>query len=250
MPRVHRKKGPCLPLFAPTSAPEKDVIIHTDGACSGNPGPGGWAAIIESQEGFRELGGREEETTNNRMEMKAAVEALKAVPAAAAVHVVTDSRYLVDGICRWVHAWKRRGWRKADGEEVLNREIWEELDALTRSRGGRITWEHVRGHSGAALNERCDAIATTFARGGVPELRTGPGPWSPPGTVGNAPAGPLPGLPPFPTYLSFVNGTVAAHATWADCEARVRGARGARHRKVRSAAEYREALESWGAADV
>lgn len=247
MPRARPGKSPALPLFASASPPAaaREVVVHTDGACSGNPGPGGWAAVVETREGFREMGGREEQTTNNRMEMRGALEALRSVPPGARVHVVTDSRYLLDGICKWIHGWKRRGWRKADGEEVLNRDLWEALDEAARAHGRNLTWEHVRGHSGAPLNERCDAIATAFARGEAPELQAGTGPWGvPPALPGPAPSD----LPAFPAYLSLVDGILSAHRTWAECEAVVHGAPGAKHRKVRSAAEYQSALQSWGLA--
>lgn len=228
-------------------APAAEFLIYTDGACSGNPGPGGWAAVLVHEGRFEEIGGREEQTTNNRMEMRAAAEGLRRVGPWERVHVVTDSRYLHDGICRWIHGWKRRGWRKADGGEVLNRDLWEDLDALLQRPGGVVTWEHVRGHAGHALNERCDAIATAFARGQTPELRQGDGSWIPglaPSTaLGRAGGDANPGG--FPVYLSLVEGELATHATWAECETRVKGARGARFKKARSEAELRATREAW-----
>jgi len=226
-------------LETKTDPKASDLIAYTDGACSGNPGPGGWAAILRCGGHYREMGGREERTTNNRMEMRAAIEALRAAGAGDRVHVVTDSRYLHDGISSWIHGWKKKGWRKADGGEVLNRDLWEELDELVRRSGMSVTWEHVRGHAGHALNERCDAIATAFARGDLPELRSGDGRWI-------AGLGGVEADGAFPLYLSVVVGEVATHPTWAECERRVRGVRGARHRKVRSAAEMESTLSAWG----
>ncbi|MEW6486926.1 MAG: ribonuclease HI [Thermodesulfobacteriota bacterium] len=229
-------------------AKQADVWIYTDGACAGNPGPGGWAAVLVRGGRYEELGGAEAHTTNNRMEMRAAVEGLGAVGPAERAHVVTDSKYLHDGISRWIHAWKRRGWRKADGNEVLNRDLWEALDALCRRPGAPVTWEHVRGHAGHALNERCDAIAVAFSRGQVPELRSGDGSWIS-GIRESAPPSKLPEGLSYPLYLSLVDGELRVHLDWADCEEWVKGARGAKYRKVRSAGELAELLAAWGVSD-
>jgi ribonuclease HI len=217
-----------------------DLVAYTDGACSGNPGPGGWAAVLVRGRLYEERGGREEHTTNNRMEMRAAIEALRGAAPGDRVHVVTDSRYLHDGISKWIHGWRRNGWKKADGKDVLNRDLWEELDGLSRRSGVQVTWEHVRGHAGHALNERCDAIATSFARDERPELRRGDGSWIPGRGSADEPSR------EYPLYLSLVDGELATHATWPECEARVKGARGSRHRKVRSERELQAALAAWG----
>jgi ribonuclease HI len=133
------------------------IEVFTDGACRGNPGPGGWAAIIRENGSERELSGYDPETTNNRMELTAALEALAALPAGAEARVVSDSRYLIDGITQWVPGWRRRNWRKSDGKPVLNREIWERLVAETERR--RVSWKWIEGHTGHRENERCDALA-------------------------------------------------------------------------------------------
>lgn len=242
MPRTN---PPQLPFGEP---PPSECTVYTDGACSGNPGPGGWGAVVVCGGRYEEFGGREELTTNNRMEMQAALEGLRRAGAASRLHVVTDSRYLHDGISKWIHGWKRKGWRKADGGEVLNRDLWEALDAVARRPGVRVTWEHVRGHAGHAMNERCDAIATAFARGAEPDLRAGDGSWIP-GLAGPPTGRGEPGWDR-PAYLSLVDGVVVTHAAWAECEARVKGRRGARHRKVRSEAEVRAALAEWGVGDA
>ncbi|WP_169709435.1 ribonuclease HI [Deferrisoma camini] len=217
-------------------ADEQRIQIYTDGACLGNPGPGGWAAVLVEPGGrVWEIGGRDPATTNNRMELTAVIEGLRRTASGARVHVVTDSRYVYDGISSWIHGWKRRGWRKADGQPVLNRDLWEELDRLAWGSGRRVTWEHVRGHRGHAFNERCDELATAFARGETPDLRDGSGEW-----IGAAESGRS-----FPCYVSRVDGEVAFHGSWPECEARVRGVSGARHRKVRSPTELERVLREW-----
>ena len=144
------------------------VTIYSDGACSGNPGPGGWAARLKySDSRLRELGGAVEHTTNNRMELYAALQGLKAAVDASAVTVITDSEYLRKGISEWIHSWKRRGWRTAAKKPVLNQDLWRELDDLNTR---RVKWEHTPGHAGDPDNERCDEIAQAFSRGGQPEL--------------------------------------------------------------------------------
>ena len=139
------------------SGAAKRVVIHTDGACSGNPGPGGWGAILEFNGRERELSGGEALTTNNRMELTAAIEALSALKGRCAVELHTDSEYLRNGINQWIHRWKRNGWRTAAKKPVKNAELWQALDALAASHD--IEWHWVRGHAGHAENERADALA-------------------------------------------------------------------------------------------
>ena len=144
------------------------VTVFTDGACSGNPGPGGWAARILHDDGrITELGDGAAETTNNRMELSAAIEALKATADAATVDLVTDSEYVRKGITEWIHGWKRRGWLTAAKKPVLNQDLWRELDDLN---DGRVTWKYTKGHAGDPDNERCDEIAQAFSQGEQPEL--------------------------------------------------------------------------------
>jgi ribonuclease HI len=151
--------------------PVRVVAAACDGACSGNPGPGGWGALLRFEDGsVRELGGADPATTNNRMELTAALallRELRALPRHPALVIRTDSRYLIDGLERWIHGWKRKGWRTASGGAVLNRELWEELDA---ARVAGVGFQHVKGHSGDPDNDRCDAIAVAFARGQRPRL--------------------------------------------------------------------------------
>lgn len=137
-----------------------DVVeIYTDGACSGNPGPGGWGAILRYKGVEKELSGGESATTNNRMEMMAAIMALEALkrPTKAVIH--TDSTYLRDGVTKWRHAWKARGWKTADNKPVKNQDLWLRLEEALKTHD--VRWEWVRGHSGHPENERCDELART-----------------------------------------------------------------------------------------
>src|SRR5688572_23145707 len=156
---------------------EQPVIAFTDGAASGNPGPGGWGAVIVLPHGHvTELGGGAAHTTNNRMELTGAIAALAYVanhPAPVAVY--TDSSYVIKGVTQWVWNWQRRGWKTAEGGDVLNRELWEQLSALVTARGkGRIIWHWVRGHDGTPGNERVDQIAVAFAKQRSEPLYDGP----------------------------------------------------------------------------
>ena len=147
-------------------APEsKKVRIHTDGACSGNPGPGGWGALLEYNGTEKEIWGGENPTTNNRMELKGAIKALEALKKRSEVDLYTDSVYVRDGITKWIHGWQRNGWRTADKKPVKNADLWQELDALVKLHD--IDWHWVKGHSGHAENDRADELA----RRGLEEVR-------------------------------------------------------------------------------
>jgi ribonuclease HI len=135
----------------------KKVLIHTDGGCVGNPGPGGWAAVLEYGSHHREISGGEPATTNNRMELRAAIEALNCLKEPCEVEVFTDSEYLRNGITSWIRGWKASGWRTADKKPVKNEDLWRALDAAATRH--RITWRWLKGHAGHALNERCDQLA-------------------------------------------------------------------------------------------
>lgn len=146
--------------------------IYTDGACSGNPGPGGWGVVVNFADGSQhELGGAAAHTTNNRMEMQAAIAALQLFwefQQTEAIVLFTDSEYVINGITKWLPGWKRKGWKTSQGKPVLNQDLWQELEALDSA---RVTWKYVRGHAGVAGNERCDAIARAFAAGRQPQLQ-------------------------------------------------------------------------------
>ncbi|MEB3168515.1 MAG: ribonuclease H [Synechococcaceae cyanobacterium] len=153
--------------------PVRVVAAACDGACRGNPGPGGWGALLRFEDGqVQELGGFEPATTNNRMELTAALAlfaALRSLPHHPQLVIRTDSRYLIDGLQTWLAGWKRRGWRTASGGPVLNQDLWQQLEA---ARLPQLQLVHVRGHSGDPDNDRCDAIAVAFAQGRSPRLAT------------------------------------------------------------------------------
>jgi ribonuclease HI len=133
------------------------IEIFTDGACSGNPGPGGYGAIVKKDQKQLELSGCEPETTNNRMEMTAVIEALRLLESPGKIRIVTDSNYVVKGMTEWISGWIRRGWKNSQKKQVLNRDLWEIL--LQLSKPHDIEWKWIRGHNGHAENERCDRLA-------------------------------------------------------------------------------------------
>lgn len=141
-----------------TPAPQLTTVhLFTDGACSGNPGPGGWGALIQAGGHEKELSGGEAHTTNNRMELTAAIRGLQALTRPCHVVLHTDSQYVVKGITEWLPGWKRKGWKNSQGKPVENRELWEELEAATKPH--KIEWKWVKGHAGHAENERVDKLA-------------------------------------------------------------------------------------------
>lgn len=135
----------------------KQIIIHTDGGCEGNPGPGGWGAVLEYGPHKKELSGGDPATTNNRMELQAAISALRAVKEPCEIEFFTDSEYLRNGIKSWIRGWKRNGWRTQDKKPVKNEDLWRELDSLVAPH--KIEWRWLKGHAGHPLNERCDTLA-------------------------------------------------------------------------------------------
>ena len=140
----------------------KKIQLITDGACQGNPGPGGWAAILRFNEKKKELWGCEAHTTNNRMELRAAIEGLRALREDCEVEIVTDSEYLKNGITNWIHGWKKKGWITAAKKPVLNKDLWQALDKQVARH--KTTWTWTKGHANHADNNRCDELATKAAR--------------------------------------------------------------------------------------
>ena len=134
------------------------VMLFTDGACRGNPGPGGWGVLIRTDRDERRLSGHEDNTTNNRMELTAVIEGLKSIEAGARIEVTTDSQYVQKGITEWIHNWKRRGWRTSNKQPVKNQDLWQALDSEVEKH--HISWHWVRGHSGHPENEIADQLAT------------------------------------------------------------------------------------------
>ena len=235
-------------------------IAFTDGAAKGNPGPGGWGAIVVSPDRtVAELGGGAPHTTNNRMELSGAIAALDHVAGAPEPLIVyTDSTYVIQGITQWVWGWRTKGWKTASGGEVLNRDLWEQLFALASARGSKgVDWRWVRGHVGTAGNERADEISVLFAlqkpaglyRGpldGYPrDLSVVPGDTSVPAR-GSSSGSSSRSKAPAHSYLSVVGGVPMRHTTWADCERRVKGVAGARFKKSTSAADESAILRDWG----
>ncbi len=237
------------------------IWIYTDGACSGNPGPGGWASIIININNNKELthivelGGKEDATTNNRMEMTALGKALAYLEQTPAqLRVFTDSSYVIQGLKSWCAKWSQNGWKKADGNEVENIKYWQRLYALYIARvdsGQKVELIQVEGHAGVPGNERCDEIAVDFSKGLEPDLFDGTyeeyvdllgidllkePKHAQPGQNKNK----------NPIYLSLVNGKLERHKTWAECEARVKNQKAAKFKKCHSDEEEKQILKSWG----
>lgn len=135
----------------------KNIILYTDGACSGNPGPGGWGCVLIYKETQKELSGGHPQTTNNQMELTAVIQGLSSLKEPCFVHIYTDSKYVLDGATKWLPSWKEKGWRKADKKPVLNQDLWQQLDILLSRH--QIEWTWVKGHAGHPLNEQVDALA-------------------------------------------------------------------------------------------
>ena len=149
-------------MTAPADKPLKHVEVFTDGACKGNPGPGGWGAILRMGHHEKELAGSDPATTNNRMEMTGVIEALNALIEPCRVTLHTDSRYVIDGITKWVHGWKRNGWINASKQPVRNADLWHDL--IEAAKRHQVEWVWVRGHDGHPENERADKLASDAAR--------------------------------------------------------------------------------------
>jgi ribonuclease HI len=235
------------------------TLVFTDGAAKGNPGPGGWGAIVVTpDQRVTELGGGSPHTTNNRMELSGAIAALQHVanqPGRVAIY--TDSTYLIQGITQWVWAWRKRGWKTVQGADVLNRELWEQLSALVGARArGEVEWHWVRGHVGTPGNERADQISVAFAEQRSADLYAGPldgyglsmrlpdDTTVPRRSAGSTPAATT--KTAAYSYLSVVGGVPMRHLTWAECEQRVKGQSGARFKKASSAADELAILSGWG----
>ena len=236
---------------------DSSIIVFCDGACSGNPGPGGWGSVLAFPAGeVWELGGHEAATTNNKMELTATIEALRALrdlPGDCAIY--TDSVYVIRGITQWIWGWRKRGWKSAEGGDVANREHWEALSAAVAARKqfGAIDWRFVKGHSGVPGNERVDEIAVAFSKRHRPALYRGPL------LQYNVPIYDLPESHALPemkprdaakpkafSYVSLLGSTPMRHATWAECERRVKGQPGAKFKKATSREDERKILASWG----
>ena len=254
------------------------IIIFTDGSSRGNPGPGGWGSVIVAgdvadAQGAQtalviELGGAEKNTTNNRMELEAVIAGLENIfnpkifiQDGMKIKVYTDSSYVINGITKWIFGWKRNGWKTQTKEDVLNKDLWMELDrALVKifDKVGPnvVNWKYVGGHVGVAGNERCDVIATAFADGEEIDLYDGPlesysiknilnilhdamlaKAKKSSSSRSNAKAY---------SYVSAIGGKVQIHNTWAECEKRVKGAKGARYKKALNSTEESSLIAEFG----
>jgi ribonuclease HI len=234
----------------------QSIVIFSDGACSGNPGPGGWAAVIALPEGeIYELGGRYDHTTNNEMELLATIEGLaKIKQRKETVFFYTDSTYVIRGITQWIWGWMKKGWKTAEGNDVSNQELWKKLYTLVKARGpeGKVEWLYSRGHVGTPGNERCDEIAVAFSQKKWIDLYQGPLLKYPIAIYDVPEDSSLPEMRPKQekkvaySYLSKIGSEVYRHRDWASCERRVKGKSGALFKKAMSATEEPEILKSWG----
>jgi ribonuclease HI len=230
-------------------------LVFGDGACSGNPGRGGWGTICVHPNGqVREFAGQELATTNNRMELRAVIEGIHRLkPSRAPLQIFTDSTYVIRGITQWIHGWRRKGWRTAEGRDVLNRELWEDLSRVVLAHGLPVTWNYVRGHAGYPGNERVDELAVAGSKDEKPVLFQGVigeypiDLWKLPESFA-VPDSKKPGASSVAAfYLSWLDGTLQKHKTWAECEARVKGRSGAKFKKVATAEEAAQVADGWGA---
>ncbi len=238
---------------------KEEILIYCDGACSGNPGPGGWGAIVGiPHKKITELGGSLAQTTNNQMELTGSIEALRFIEnEPGPVAILTDSVYVIKGITQWAYGWQKRGWMTAENKPVSNRELWEKLVQTVATRkkkfsDSKISWTFVRGHIGIKGNERCDEIAVAFSQRQSPDLYSGP--------IDHYMFDlfEMPKFEPLPehkakgekkaalSYLSLVGTLPMKHATWSECERRVKGQSGAKFKKAMSAEDEIQILQSWG----
>ena len=248
-----------------------EIIIYTDGSSLGNPGPGGWGSVLLFPDNkVVELGGREKESTNNRMEMMASIMALKEVEKrkikARVIKIHTDSAYLLNGITMWIHGWVKNNWKTKAGEDVLNKDLWEILYKVEANLKNKyeIEWVKVAGHAGVHLNERCDVIATSFSANNTTMLFTGTlanyeklfGKITPTVLRKTKDTSPLlrgrgEGVKKTKnskaaySYVSAIGEKVHADKTWAECEKRVKGKSGAKYKKVYSKEEEQELVAEW-----
>jgi ribonuclease HI len=228
------------------------ITVFTDGSSRGNPGPGGWAAfVIANNAKVVELGGRDDHTTNNRMELTAAIESLRTIRERGFegdIEIHSDSAYVLNGITKWVYGWEKNNWLTKEGEPVLNQDLWSALLEIARQLklSHDIIWKKVEGHSGLAGNERVDEIATGFADKKLVLLFSGTykdylkmlgsdifhvaGPKEKKGSKKSSSAKAY-------SYVSLVSGVIHTDSTWAACEKRVKGKKGARYKKALSAAD-------------
>jgi ribonuclease HI len=231
---------------------KRSLIIYADGACLGNPGRGGAAAVLASEKRVVEMGRAADQTTNNEMELTALLLALQVVSRGEfsgeydIIEVFLDSQYVLNGIKHWVHGWKKNGWKTREGEDVKHRLLWEKAHELANQVESKtlVLWNHVPGHVGVHGNERCDVIANAMAEGKAVILYDGPREkYTLDLAVTKETIAALAKIDPY--YLSYINGTLYRDKTWPECEARVRGARSAKYKKITSVFEEMAVLKKW-----
>lgn len=226
------------------------TIIFSDGASKGNPGPGGWGAVVVSDGKVKELGGSEKNTTNNRMELSAVLGALTEIKKEKKEIVIyTDSKYVISGMTSWIYGWQKNNWQTKSKTEVLNKDLWVKL--LTVSQNKKIKWNYVGGHIGVAGNERCDEIASALASGEKIKLYDGLlsdykinildlGHLTEKKTKKSSSSQKA------YSYISLVNGVIFQDKTWPECEKRVKGVKGVKYQKAISPEHEKEIIASWG----
>lgn len=238
-------------------------LLFTDGSSLGNPGPGGWGSVLVMRENrVTEMGGHLDHTTNNRMELFALIQGLERLERESGdLTVFTDSKYVHLGATEWIYGWMKRDWKTMTKSDVENRDLWESVLPLLneRKKFGKILWTHVPGHSGIVGNERCDAIATGFAKENEVELFEGDlqdyaidilniavdTEKSEARSIARAHS-----RAKAHSYLSLVGGKAVRHTTWAECEKRVKGKSGVKYKKALSIGDEKEILKSWGVSEV
>lgn len=235
----------------------QNIIAFTDGACSGNPGPGGWGAILLiNEDKVIEYGAGYNQTTNNQMELSSVIFILKELKGKnCKIHIYTDSTYVINGATKWMWGWARNNWLTSEKNEVSNKELWQQMYQLVTPIRTQITWNYVRGHTGVVGNERCDEIAVAFSKGESPYLYKTSYEQYPHRIL------PLPKPEPLPEmkfgaaskskdekayYVSVVNKVLSKHITWSDCERVVKGQPGAKFKKVKNEQEEQAFLQSIG----
>jgi ribonuclease HI len=234
--------------------PLDTALVFTDGACTGNPGPGGWGAIVLTPDyKVTELGGGDGATTNNRMELSGAIHAIEFLrDMTLPILLYTDSTYVIRGITQWIYGWQKKSWQNAGGEAVANKDLWQRLARAVRDH--EIEWRYVRGHQGQDGNERCDEIAVSFAKGRPVKLFKGSLPDYGLDLTELPKDEPLPEMKPSSatkkapafSYLSYVNGVLTRHLSWPDCERAVKGRPGAKFKRANSASDEQSILREWG----
>lgn len=219
------------------------ITIFTDGASRGNPGPGGWGAIVLDGETAVEIGGREDLTTNNRMELLAVISAIEKMPKEKYMVIYTDSAYVLSGATRWIFGWQNNNWKTSKNEDVLNRDLWGRLLEATRGKT-KIDWRLLKGHSGIPANERCDVIATAFADNKPIVLYFGAQSRYGVDTTVKEQKQMLakPSRVFTYSYVAMVGGIISTYKTWPECRVHVMGVKGAKYKKVRSQEEEEEVI--------